>query len=880
MNNMAHMSTSLSPLPQGPSHNQVISPSSNLDHISRRPGVELEEHHLKTLSKNLKYREFFRRSQKFSSKKFNHFFLSQELRIEPDCDDDDHLNVPSVNADNASVFSDEVPLFDQSMSLSESQRTVKGNNKSRPVPKTSKRFQKKAKEQPCHGKSHANFILEFSHDGKYLASAGDDGTVRIWEVISSVFDRRKRGYDGFSDTDTTTKLSSTALNQSSSLITTATSLGSLAKLTNRSRSCSRSSMNSSSLASFSFDDTGSLSNDDSPKKVRNSDKYADSAFAPVFKSLPLRQFHHNDTVLAISWSKNNFLLTSSEDKTVKLWHVDRNECLRTFKLSSFATALSFHEKDDRFFVCCQWDGTVVFYSILEKEVVYRTKVGKRIACMSFSPDLENIYIGCEHGYFYILSLVGLKEVSAFQIRHKNKCPRITGIDAFVKNGDTKVLVTTNDSRVRLFSFEKKCLQVRYSGYDNDYSMIRARASEDDSFIISGSEDGWAYMWEIYDGKDQSVDPPSGALKNLPKEIASFFKDESCQLKNKHYGAFHIHHTRCNAAIFAPRTTSKLLELSDDPIFDLRNKYGALAETLEDEDLSSAIIVSTDNKGTIRVLRRDFAYSVRKMSLSKKAGVSKADLRGALQRMEHQASTGSDRYISSPLKAPTLTINDTTNYIEGTPENETPIDGNEDRGRRDFYHESRRATKSSVEEHVKPQNASRTNLLIKHKSSGELSPTLSLSTTSQSSAVVSAGGTVYKPVTEGDKDALGSESFKEIDDQIRQLMTDADDDELSTRSGTPVDGQPPKSANHHIFNDSISTITFPKSMNMSDSSTWVDSKKKPNASHIDSTVYGGTSPPTLKCAYCGEKKFTATPVTNTNGSGIRFVCNRCGQETSS
>lgn len=44
--------------------------------------------------------------------------------------------------------------------------------------------------------------------------------------------------------------------------------------------------------------------------------------APVFKSEPVREFEgHTGEILDLSWSKNNFLLSSSMDKTVRLWHM-------------------------------------------------------------------------------------------------------------------------------------------------------------------------------------------------------------------------------------------------------------------------------------------------------------------------------------------------------------------------------------------------------------------------------------------------------------------------------------------------------------------------------------------------------------------------------
>ncbi|KAH3684054.1 hypothetical protein WICPIJ_004974, partial [Wickerhamomyces pijperi] len=140
---------------------------------------------------------------------------------------------------------------------------------------------------------------------------------------------------------------------------------------------------------------------------------------------------------------------------------------------------------------------------------------------------------------------------------------------------------------------------RYKGHDNEHSTIRASVNEDHSFIISGSEDGWAYIWPL---DLFALKAPENA-KNTHKltwGIASLFKDENCRHKNKNYGAFHVHHSRCNVAIFAPRATSKLLELSNDPIFELkaRMQNTQVPKKYDDDfdDPSTAIMVTTDDDG--------------------------------------------------------------------------------------------------------------------------------------------------------------------------------------------------------------------------------------------------------------------------------------------
>jgi WD40 repeat protein len=52
----------------------------------------------------------------------------------------------------------------------------------------------------------------------------------------------------------------------------------------------------------------------------------------IFDPRPVKEFvGHGDDVFDLSWSNNNFLLTGSRDKSVKLWHVSTDAALKTFR---------------------------------------------------------------------------------------------------------------------------------------------------------------------------------------------------------------------------------------------------------------------------------------------------------------------------------------------------------------------------------------------------------------------------------------------------------------------------------------------------------------------------------------------------------------------
>lgn len=77
---------------------------------------------------------------------------------------------------------------------------------------------------------------------------------------------------------------------------------------------------------------------------------------------------HTSDLLDVSWSKNNFILSSSMDKTVRLWHISRGECLCCFQHIDFVTAIVFHPRDDRYFLSGSLDGKLRLWDIPDKKV--------------------------------------------------------------------------------------------------------------------------------------------------------------------------------------------------------------------------------------------------------------------------------------------------------------------------------------------------------------------------------------------------------------------------------------------------------------------------------------------------------------------------------
>ncbi|KAJ1412942.1 WD40/YVTN repeat-like-containing domain superfamily [Sesbania bispinosa] len=298
-------------------------------------------------------------------------------------------------------------------------------------------------------RAHKGLIwtMKFSPNGKYVASGGEDGVVRVWRV--------------------------TSLDTSSICFTTEGSAASRkVKLGN----------------SFHW-------------KKHSSQPFI---FLPnsIFQieESPLQEFFgHSSDVLDLAWSNSDILLSSSMDKTVRLWQIDCNQSLHVFHHNDYVTCIQFNPVDENYFISGSIDGKVRIWGIHEERVIDWADIRDVISAISYQQDGKGFVVGSVTGtcHFYVASGKYFQLEAQIDVHGKKKASgnKITGIQFSQKNCQ-KIMITSEDSKIRILDGIE--LVQKYRGLPKSGSQMSASFTSSGKHIISVGEDSRVYIWNHND----------------------------------------------------------------------------------------------------------------------------------------------------------------------------------------------------------------------------------------------------------------------------------------------------------------------------------------------------------------------------------------------
>ncbi|KAL6196477.1 hypothetical protein ACLB2K_032092 [Fragaria x ananassa] len=325
------------------------------------------------------------------------------------------------------------------------------------------------KTQEIQAHNGSIWSIKFSLDGKYLASAGEDCVIHIWQVMET---ERKGDLLMQKSEDNNLDLLFIANGSSEPSSVSPNSYSHLEKKRRGRTSISRKSL---SLEHYVIPET---------------------MFALSEK--PISSFQgHVDDVLDLSWSKSQHLLSSSMDKTVRLWHLSSKSCLRKFSHIDYVTCIQFNPVDDNYFISGSLDAKVRIWSILDHQVVDWNDTHEMVTAACYTPDGQGALVGTYKGScrLYNTSDNKLQEKNQINLQNKKKKShhkKITGFQ-FAPGSSSEVLVTSADSRIRVV--DGVDLVHKFKGFCNTNSQISATLTANGKYVVSASEDSHVYIWK-------------------------------------------------------------------------------------------------------------------------------------------------------------------------------------------------------------------------------------------------------------------------------------------------------------------------------------------------------------------------------------------------
>ncbi|XP_076890071.1 uncharacterized protein LOC143541039 [Bidens hawaiensis] len=324
--------------------------------------------------------------------------------------------------------------------------------------------------QEIQGHDGAIWAMKFSFVGQYLASAGEDKVINVWEVQEFDVMATRSGDDSSSDGRPPLP-------------------------------------------------------DEKKKKGKKKKGFPDYVHVPenVFglSETPFCTLTgHVDDVLDLSWSRSRLLLSSSMDKTVRLWDIETKNCLKIFSHTDYVTCVQFNPADDDYFISGSLDAKVRIWKIPDRYVVDWIDLHEMVTAVGYSNDGKVSVVGSNKGIcrFYNTADCKLefKEQVELKTKKKPQPKKITGFQ-FPALHPSEVLVTSADSRVRILDGTKTVQ--KFKGYKNNNSQLSADYSPDGKYIISASEDSQVYIWRHEETKGKHKYPIITSYEHFPcKEV--------------------------------------------------------------------------------------------------------------------------------------------------------------------------------------------------------------------------------------------------------------------------------------------------------------------------------------------------------------------------
>ena len=412
------------------------------------------------------------------------------------------------------------------------------------------------------------WVAAFDVEKNYLATGGKTGVLKIWR-INSMLDDRNKYINSFIFKD---KNSETVLNEEEK----------------------KSFLNiiDESIYKIYYNHSSDITDISWSKKYKNIlvsvSIDCKAVIYDINQNSPLDVFIHKNALSSVCFYPDKIFLLNKFiiDKS------NKNRLSSFFEESGKNKLLEIPEpkiEDDFFITACLDLKVYIWNTKRSKDPFYIIYVNEIITKALFFPDGSKLCLGSIKGNIFIYNVKDNFSYSySFHVRNKNKKgsmkKKITDIKFIKKN---EILVTTNDSRIRIININDGSVIQKFKGHKNMEGMLKCDFCENYEIIISPSEDKYVYLWNIEKKKKLDV------MNDLVININNATNKEQKLSNKKVY----------NYEYFKPKYSERKEYCTQCLFLEGQNLINYNHKIYNNELLIyiKNIIILTTNKGNIQVL---------------------------------------------------------------------------------------------------------------------------------------------------------------------------------------------------------------------------------------------------------------------------------------
>ncbi|MEG5163290.1 AAA-like domain-containing protein [Microcoleus sp. AT3-A2] len=366
--------------------------------------------------------------------------------------------------------------------------------------------------------------LSFSPDSKYIATAGQDGTLRLWNLSGKEIIKPIKAHDG-----TINGVNSVSFNSDGKTIATSGEDGKIKiwdlfgnlKITllekeggvksvsfspdNKklatagdygiARIWDLSTKSSVQLEGYKVIKINSITFSHDGKKIATAGddgavRFWDLSGKPVGSIITP---HNGKPVYNVSFSQNGQLLaTAGEDNVARIWNLSGQEQKKLEGHQGLVSFVSF-SPDGKRLVTTSEDGTVRVWDFLSGQEIYRFKGHERkVLSASFSPDGQYLASAGKDGKTRIWNLSDRQTTQTTQFKgHQSDVNTLS-----ISLDGTRMASGDNNGFVRLWDLSTNKQIGKEFKADNRGRVLSITFSPDRKFLISGGEEGIAKIWDL------------------------------------------------------------------------------------------------------------------------------------------------------------------------------------------------------------------------------------------------------------------------------------------------------------------------------------------------------------------------------------------------